>query len=633
MSPTEEKGGVGRVETRYLALALPPEGLRLECGRSLPEVTVAYETYGRLAPRRDNVVFLCHALSGSAHAAGFHEPPDDTPPWWDAMIGPGRGIDTDYYYVVCANILGGCKGTTGPASLNPATGRPYGSAFPPISVGDIVNVHCLLLRQLGIERLAAVIGGSFGGMQALDWAIRYPEMIERCICIASASSLSAQALAFDIVGRNAITSDPDWQGGDYYGTSRQPAAGLSLARKIGHITYLSPEMMAEKFGRDRRAAPAGDALESLAARFLSTFQVESYLDHQGEKFVGRFDANSYLQITRAMDEFSLEERYGTLERAFAPIRARLLVVALSADWLFPPEQSRQIANALLRAGKNVSFCLLSAPHGHDAFLLDIVHLPEVIRAFLPWVGEAAPAAGAPAPPAAPSRRGRRGPAPDAPDADRRQEFDAILDMIRPGARVLDLGCGGGDLLSELARQRGASGLGVDIEIQHVIDVLDRGHNIFQGDIDAGLEMIPDRSYDYAILSETLQEVRKPLVVLREMLRVARKGIVSFPNFGEWVHRRHLCLTGRMPKGGALPFEWYETPNIHLFTLNDFMDVCRTERFQILKIVCLPGGRISRLLLALGLRNLGASRVLVKIARVDSELPAGANENLNPGRNA
>ena len=248
-----DKGNVGLVETKNLRLTLPPEGFKLENGGALPELQVAYETYGRLSPAADNAVYICHALTGDAHVAGSHAADDaNKPGWWDAMIGPGKGIDTNRFYVICANILGGCMGTTGPSSINPRTGKPYGSSFPSITIGDIVRTQHLLLRQLGISRLAAVVGGSLGGMQALEWSIRFPQMVEKCVCIASGMNLSAQALAFDIVGRNAITADPAWANGDYYEAVEKPAQGLAQARMIGHITYLSSENMKKKFGREKK---------------------------------------------------------------------------------------------------------------------------------------------------------------------------------------------------------------------------------------------------------------------------------------------------------------------------------------------------------------------------------------------
>lgn len=624
MSDNPPTGSVGIVATQRVRIELPKEGFRLESGDVLPELEIAFETYGELSPQRDNAVFICHALSGDAHVAGYHGNTGKEPGWWDEMIGPGKGIDTNHYHVICANILGGCKGTTGPSSLNPATQRSYGSAFPRISVGDIIEVHCLLLKHLEIVRLAAVVGGSFGGMQVLEWVIRYPEMVDRGVCIASACRLSAQALAFDVVGRTSITFDPDWQEGDYYETDRAPARGLSQARKIGHITYLSQEMMAEKFGRDRLSEPhegpgsgAGAAPEDREAQrkraFLSNFQVESYLEHQGSKFVDRFDANSYLHITWSMDEFDLIERFGSLHRAFEPIRAKMLIVALSADWLFPPEQSVELANALLQAHKPVSYCRLHAPHGHDAFLVAIEHLSEVMRAFMPWVHSGA-LAGTTAP------RGDAS-ASEPAGGTKQQEFEIISEMIQPSASVLDLGCGNGELLSLLKEHRGVTGFGVDIDLQHVIDVIDRGHDIFQEDIDGGLAMIPDGTYDYAILSETLQLVHHPEFVLREMLRVARQGIVSFPNFGQWRCRWSLSVRGRMPEAFVSPGGAGNRLTAHLFTVRDFVDLCRRDGIRILDMVCLSSGLLNKLLVGLRGYNLGADRVLVRIAREDA-LPVG-----------
>jgi len=588
---------VGIVQPQTAAIQLPEGGLRLEKGGLLRRLTVAYETYGELSEQQDNVVFICHSLTHDAHVAGRHAESDEKTGWWDDMVGPGKSIDTDYYHVVCANILGGCAGTTGPAAVNPETGKPYGSAFPAITTGDIVEVHKLLLDHLGIGRLAAVIGGSFGGMQALEWSIRYPDMVDRCVCIAAAACLSAQALAFDLVARDAILSDPNWAGGDYYGNEPGPDWGLAHARKIGHITYLSPEMMQTKFGREKTKTAEDGAHANL-------FQVEAYLDHQGRKLVDRFDANSYLRIMHAMDSFDLAERFGSLEDAFRSMKSKCLVIALSSDWLFPPEQSTELAAALLRAGKNVSYCRLEAPHGHDAFLVGIAHLTETVRAFLPWVG-----------------RSRTGPsAGRTPEEHTR--FRIIADTVTPGARVLDLGCGNGDLLTLLAERKKASGLGVDIDIDNLVRAINEGHDVFHGDLDEGLLAIPDRSYDYAILSSTLQEVRKPREVLHEMLRVARQGIVSFPNFASWRNRCSVAFRGRMPKSDALPHEWYNSPNIHLTTRNDFVQLCLQEGIAILDMVCIPGrSLVGRALVKLKCCNAGAERIVAVIAR-PGEAPPG-----------
>ena len=595
---------VGVVEPQSLQLALPPEGFRLEKGGVLPEIQVTYERCGMLAPDKSNVIYVCHALTGDSHVAGIRPGESEPSGWWEGMIGPGRGIDTRYYHVICANILGGCKGTTGPSSINPATGNPYGSQFPRLTVGDIVTVQRLLLQQLGIERLAAVVGGSFGGMQALEWAIRFPDAVGRAMVIASAPSINSQALAFDILGRQAIVQDPDWQGGDYYSSGRIPGRGLAQARKLGHITYLSQQMMADKFGREKRPEwlQADDAFHAESRRtFRTYFQVESYLQHQGEKFIERFDANSYLHITNAMDEYDLEERFGTLENAFQNVRARMLIVALSGDWLFMPEQSTDMVKALLNGRKRVTYCHLDAPAGHDAFLTHIDELLGVIRAFLPWIG--------PRPPRAREER------PGRTDA----EYDAILALVPPQSRVLDLGCGDGTLLSRLEDGCATQGVGVEIDVDHVIRATDNGHDVLLEDIDDGLAIVPDNAFDVAVLSETLQVMRRPRVVLRQILRVAREAIITFPNFGYGPVRAQLLFTGRMPKGGPIPFEWYDTPNIHLFTLKDFLALCREDGIAVKEVRTLPGGPCSRALLALGARNLGAERVIVRIARGEGKV--------------
>lgn len=593
MSGDEKTRSVGMARVEIADIPLPQGGLKLSRGAVLPSLRVAYETYGRRSPAGDNVVFICHALTGDAHVAGRHSPGDRKPGWWDNMVGPGKGIDTDYYFVVCANILGGCMGTTGPSSVNPATGRPYGSSFPAITISDMVDVQKLLLEHLGVKRLAAVIGGSLGGMQALEWAIRHPGFVERTICIASGASLSAQALAFDIVSREAILADPGWMGGDYYGKA-VPSWGLAHARKIGHITYLSAEMMQEKFGRERSSGAGGEDDAP------PPFQVQSYLDYQGRKLVERFDANSYLRITEAIDDYNPADEHGSLAEAFSKVSARVLVIALSSDWLFPPEQSAEMANALLAAGKSVSCCTISAPYGHDAFLVDVGSLADIVRAFLPWVS---PTAGTSKGPKRCQTRSA-------------SEHEHILSLVKPRCRVLDLGCGGGELMSLLAAEREASVFGVDKNLECVIEALDQGLDVFQGDLDKGLAIIKDRSYDYAVLGSTLQQVERPRMVLREMARVARECIVTFPNFAHWNNRISLGLFGIMPKSDALPFEWYDSPNIHLTTLRDFRRLCAEEGLEILDTVYIPAGVMDRVFLAACLREMGAQRILVRMAKKD-----------------
>ncbi|WP_370297819.1 homoserine O-acetyltransferase MetX [Qipengyuania mesophila] len=357
--------------SQTLALTAP---LPLDGGGELARVEVAYETYGALNADRSNAILLCHALTGDQYVASPH-PITGKPGWWERMVGPGKPIDTDRFHVICANVIGSCMGSTGPASEAP-DGRPHAMRFPVITIRDMVRAHVGLLDALGIERLHAVVGGSMGGMQALSLAANWPERAERVLVIASTSRHSAQNIAFHELGRQAIMADPRWNGGDYYG-GEAPDNGLAVARMAAHITYLSEEALTEKFGRnlqDRDAKTFG---------FDADFQVESYLRYQGSGFTRRFDANSYLYITRAMDYFDLaEEHGGRLADAFAEARARFCLVSFDSDWLYPPSESRHVVHALNAAGAAVSFVELSAPHGHDSFLLDVPALDRVIGGFL-----------------------------------------------------------------------------------------------------------------------------------------------------------------------------------------------------------------------------------------------------------
>ncbi|MFW6312424.1 MAG: homoserine O-acetyltransferase MetX, partial [Spirochaetota bacterium] len=351
------------------------EPLLLESGRRFGPVTVRYETYGTLEEERSNAILLLHAFSGDAHAAGRHAPEDRHPGWWDAMVGPGRAFDTDRYFVICSNVLGGCQGTTGPGSIDPATGRPYGLAFPVITIEDMVNVQYRLVRHLGIERLLAVAGGSMGGMQALQWAVSYPESVAGAIVLASTARLSAQGIAFNAVGRNAITSDERWNGGDYY-DGEPPARGLAIARMVGHITYLSDTSMHEKFGRRLQRR------DEFGFDFSDQFEVESYLEYKGGSFVDRFDANTYLYLSKAIDYFDLGGKYGSLEEAFSNTSSKFLVVSFTSDWLYPSYQSKEIVVALMRRGKDVSYTELDCPYGHDSFLLETERQRPLISSFL-----------------------------------------------------------------------------------------------------------------------------------------------------------------------------------------------------------------------------------------------------------
>jgi homoserine O-acetyltransferase len=597
----QDEKTVGVVQPQTLKLKLPAEGFRLEKGGVLPEIQVAYERCGHAAEGNRNVIFVCHALTGDAHVAGIR--PGETEPsgWWEGMIGPGKGIDTDHYEVICANVLSGCKGTTGPSSVNPATGKPYGSQFPKITVGDIVEVHRMFLRQIGVTHLAGVIGGSFGGMQVIEWMIRYSDEIDKVMIIASAASLNSQSLAFDVIGRHAIVTDPHWNGGDYYESEHQPDAGLASARKLAHITYLSQTLLDDKFGRgkQRNWLEAGPEFkDSVDKNFGTFFQIESYLDHQADKFIQRFDANSYLHITLALDEYDVKETYHSLDEAFKDVTSRVLIVSLSGDWLFMPEQSEELVTALLRQKKQVSYCHINAPAGHDAFLTHIQDLRRIVRAFLPQEEMVA---------------GRRV-TPVAYKNWQYRHYQKVIDLIPEKSRVLDLGCGNGALMNILRQLRGCCGNGIEIDVEQIIQAIDIGCDVLLEDIDDGLAMIPDNCYDIAVLSETLQATRRPRELMKQILRVAKEAVISFPNFACLEVRARLLLTGRMPKGKQIPFEWYNTPNIHLFTLKDFLCLCKEDHIRVLDMIPQGRGLAERGLIAMGWNNLGAARVIVRIAR-------------------
>jgi homoserine O-acetyltransferase len=345
-------------------------------GQTIPGFTLRYETYGALNATRDNAILVCHALSGDHHCAGWHSPADRKPGWWNNLIGPGKAVDTRRFFVICANVLGGCQGSTGPSSTDPLTGRAYGIHFPFVTIRDMVHAEKLLLDHLGVAELHTVVGGSMGGMIALLFAIEFPRFTRRQIVLASTTRESAQAIAFNEVGRQAIMQDPAWNQGDYP-RDGGPRVGLAIARMMAHITYLSDAGMDRKFGRRKRDTAGGEAYT-----FDAQFEVESYLRHQGQSFINRFDANSYLYITRALDQFDLAHAYGSLASAFAPVQAESLVVGFTSDWLFPPEQNREIALALLRAGKRASYAELATDVGHDSFLLESEELYALVRGFL-----------------------------------------------------------------------------------------------------------------------------------------------------------------------------------------------------------------------------------------------------------
>lgn len=370
------------VETQEVTLE--PHGFRLDSGLTLSALKVAYETYGTLSETKDNAILVCHALSGGAHAAGFHKG-QTKPGWWNDMIGPGKAFDTDRFFVICSNVLGGCYGTTGPSSMDPATGKPYGTNFPVITIHDMVQVQSYLLDHLGIETLLAVAGGSMGGMLTLQWAVSFPKRVRAIIAIATTHRHSPQQIAFNELTRQSIMADPAWNHGNYY-DGEGPRMGLAIARMTGHITYLSEQGMERKFGRRLRTR------EKYGYDFNKEFEIETYLQHQGKAFVERFDANSLLYITKALDYFDLSDNYASLTEAFAAFRGLGLLIAFSSDWLYPPQQAKDIAKAMRRAGGDATYYEISSDYGHDAFLLDYEKQQPLIESFLRRVQKHHPAA-------------------------------------------------------------------------------------------------------------------------------------------------------------------------------------------------------------------------------------------------
>jgi homoserine O-acetyltransferase len=358
--------GVTRTQTVTL------RGVRIQSGFTFDQVEVAYQTLGTLSPRRDNAILVCHALSGTAHVAGLH-PETGRPGWWDFHVGPGKAIDTDKFFVVCSNVLGGCDGTTGPLSTCPETGQPYGMDFPPVTVRDMVEVQAKLIEHLGISQLFAVIGGSMGGMQALSWAVHFAERVRVCVPIATCVSHNAMQIAFNEIGRRAIITDPNWNGGNY-APERRPNHGLAVARMVGHVTYLSEYAMARKFGRTLQT-PVNSAAEA------ALFAVESYLHHQGESFVSRFDPNSYIYLTKALDQFDL---FGgkAPDEVLGRAQTRFLVISFASDWLYPPAQSRELVRLLKRARAAATYINLETLYGHDSFLIENPGFANVVRHYL-----------------------------------------------------------------------------------------------------------------------------------------------------------------------------------------------------------------------------------------------------------
>jgi len=542
--------------------------LDLESGGHLAEISVCFETWGTLDADGRNAVLICHALSGDSHVASHDS--DDDPGWWEILVGPGKPIDTDRYYVICSNVLGGCRGTTGPNFIDPASGRPYGADFPIITVRDMAEVQKRLLDHLGIERLRAVVGGSLGGLQAMALAIDHPTRVGASLVFAAAPRLSSQGIAFDVVGRNAIRHDPHFEGGQYY-DGPAPEAGLALARMLAHITYLSDESMRAKFDPTRLQPRAIDT------GFESTFSVGSYLAHQGGRFVERFDANSYITLSTAMDLFDLGDTPERLRASLAPAMCRWLFISFSSDWLYPPAASRQLVDALVAQSRAVSSCEIESPAGHDSFLLE-----ESMRLGGRMVASIlASESGV----ATPIR------VPEEPHVDeptsiffaQRLDYEMILRLMPEHASVVDLGCGNGELLSILRDRGHAPLLGIERDAGEVADCIARGLDIIHADLDQGIAAIPDKSFQVALLSQTLQSIIEVVAVLDEIVRIGERGIVSFPNFAYRPMRAMFVREGRLPKEeGLYAHEWHDTPNRRFPSILDFEDLCKERGIRIVQ---------------------------------------------------
>lgn len=527
------------------------EPLALTCGGSLGPYWLAYQTYGRLNADKSNAILICHALTGDQFVAETH-PVTGKPGWWEDVVGAKKLIDTEKYCVICVNVLGGCMGSEGPLTVNQATGKIWALDFPVITIHDMVRAQKSLIDSLGIAKLFMVVGGSMGGMQVLSWAALFPDNVNACAVLATAARHTAQNIAFGEVGRQAIMADPLWRKGDYIKEQTRPAAGLSVARMAAHITYLSEAALQRKFGRrlqDRSAVSFG---------FDADFQVESYLRHQGESFVERFDPNSYLYITRAMDYFDIANNLGdgSLAAAFQKTPTRFFIASFTSDWLFPTSESRVLVKALSGVGADVSFVEIESDKGHDAFLLDEPEFHRQLAGFIRGCEDKLRNASQPA-----TNPRLRHAMPD--------DLRMVIDFVPEGATVLDIGCGEGRLLQTLVETRRVKGFGLEVDQTAVQNAIAKGLPVIQGDANTDLTTYADDAFDVAILNHTLSELRNPLEILRQLKRIAKRTIVSVANFGHWHARLHFAVLGHAPVTKAMPYQWYDSPNIRFCTLDDF----------------------------------------------------------------
>ena len=537
----------------------------LQSGETIEDLLVAYETYGTLNSNKSNAVLVCHAISGDSHAAKHSK--DDLPGWWDIMVGPRKPIDTDQYFVICPNVLGGCKGSTGPNSLNPKTGKPYGPEFPQITVEDMVATQNLLIEHLGIDSLLCITGGSMGGFQSIQWAKQYPEKVKSVAGMATSARLTNQALAFDIVGRNAIKKDPRFKLGNYYDSNEKPEDGLAIARMLAHITYLSKESMKEKFDQ-KRFEPKEDPAE-----FEKQFSVGSYLAYQGTKFVDRFDANSYIILSTAIDYFDLGKNIKELKGNLKKTSCEWLFVSFSSDWLYPPFQSEELVDALVELDKPVSYCCIDSEAGHDAFLLEneVGQYGSITSSFLKKISGSLE-----------EQKVKKSTLTSTNIFfDNRLDLNFISGLVSKGDRVLDLGCEDGTLLRELRKKNCSKLLGIEIDPKKVIDSLETGIEVINSDINVGLNRFNNDQFDVTILSQTLQSIKNVEKTIQQILRISKKAIISFPNFAFKPLREMLFHQGKAPKlDGLYGYNWYNTPNRRFPTIADFEEFCNEQNILV-----------------------------------------------------
>ncbi len=537
----------------------------LQSGETIEDLLVAYETYGTLNSNKSNTVLVCHAISGDSHVAKHSK--DDLPGWWDIMVCPKKPIDTDQYFVICPNVLGGCKGSTGPNSLNPKTGKPYGPEFPQITVEDMVATQNLLIEHLGIDSLLCITGGSMGGFQSIQWAKQYPEKVKSVAGMATSARLTNQALAFDIVGRNAIKKDPRFKLGNYYDSNEKPEDGLAIARMLAHITYLSKESMKEKFDQ-KRFEPKEDPAE-----FEKQFSVGSYLAYQGTKFVDRFDANSYIILSTAIDYFDLGKNIKELKGNLKKTSCEWLFVSFSSDWLYPPFQSEELVDALVELDKPVSYCCIDSEAGHDAFLLEneVGQYGSITSSFLKKISGSLE-----------EQKVKKSTLTSTNIFfDNRLDLNFISGLVSKGDRVLDLGCEDGTLLRELRKKNCSKLLGIEIDPKKVIDSLETGIEVINSDINVGLNRFNNDQFDVTILSQTLQSIKNVEKTIQQILRISKKAIISFPNFAFKPLREMLFLQGKAPKlDGLYGYNWYNTPNRRFPTIADFEEFCNEQNILV-----------------------------------------------------